>query len=157
MMGVSPGSSLDDIISEAQKVEEILYRRNEEQRLAECFKQTSFRNNTLDTHKHYNDNHTNHYKSTQSSNLEHLSDNEIAFHQRNKYDTKSNGAMVTRCKIRTLIFNLLQVIIRRKNQILFNVALAELLDIFLFIFWWRLDAFALLASAFVLLFSSFVS
>ena len=30
MMGISPGASLDDIISEAQKVEEILYRRNEE-------------------------------------------------------------------------------------------------------------------------------
>jgi hypothetical protein len=34
MMGVTPGASLDDIISEAQKVEEILYRRNEEQYLA---------------------------------------------------------------------------------------------------------------------------
>ena len=94
MMDVSPGASLGDIISEAQKVEEILYRRNEEQRLAECFKQTSFRNNTSDTHKHYNDDHTNHYKSIQSSNLEHLSDDENAFYQRNKYDTKkqwSNG------------------------------------------------------------------
>ena len=88
MMGVSPGASLDDIISEAEKVEEISYHRNEEQRLAECFKQTSFRNNTSDTHKHYNDYHTNRYKSTQSSNLEHLSDDENAFHQRNKYDTK---------------------------------------------------------------------
>ncbi|CAF3020152.1 unnamed protein product [Rotaria sp. Silwood2] len=94
MMGVIPGASLDDIISEAQKVEEILYRRNQEQCLVECFKQISFKNNTLDTHKHYNDDHTNHSKSTQSSNLEYSSDEENAFHQRNKYDTKkqwSNG------------------------------------------------------------------
>ena len=81
MMGASLGASVDDIISEAQKVEEILYRRNEKQRLAECFRQTSFRNNTLDTHKHYNDDHTNHYKSTQSSNLKNLSDDENTSHQ----------------------------------------------------------------------------
>jgi hypothetical protein len=47
-----------------------------------------YKNNTLYTHKHYNDGHTNHYKSTQSSDLEYSSDEENAFHQRNKYDTK---------------------------------------------------------------------
>ena len=88
MMDVIPGASLDVIISEAQKVEEILYRRNREQCLAEHFTQISFKNNTLDTHKHYSDDHTNHPKSTQSSNLEYSSDEENAFHQRNIYETK---------------------------------------------------------------------
>jgi hypothetical protein len=88
MMGVITGASLDDIISEAQNVEEILYRRNQEQCLAESFQQISFKNNTLHTHTHYNDDNRNQSKPTQSSALEYLSDEENAFHQRSKDDTK---------------------------------------------------------------------
>ena len=88
MMGVYPSASLDETKLETQKVEEILYCRNKEQCLAEYFKQISFENNTLDTQEYYNDNHTNHYKSTQFSNLEHSSSAENVSHQRNKYETK---------------------------------------------------------------------
>lgn len=41
MIGVSRGATLDEIIIEAQKVEEILYRREKEQRRREYLKQTS--------------------------------------------------------------------------------------------------------------------
>ena len=123
MVGVISSASLDDIISEAQKIE-ILYRRNEGQRLEKCFKQISFRNKTSDTHKHYNDDHTNHYKSTLSSYLEHSSVGENVFHQQNKHDTRkqwNNGYSLQDTNINLLFTtgnNSLE------KQILFNAALA---------------------------------
>ena len=88
MMGVSHGASLDEIILAAQKVEEILYRRNKEQYVADYYKRSSFENNTLDIHKHYNDSHIDHYDSTEFSNSEHSSNEGNASHQQKKYDTK---------------------------------------------------------------------
>ncbi|CAF0939445.1 unnamed protein product [Adineta steineri] len=88
MMGVSPGASLDEIILKAQKVEEILFLRNEEHRVTEYFKQISFKDNTLDTHKYRNGNDINHHKSTQFSNLEYSLNEQDASPQRNKYYTK---------------------------------------------------------------------
>ena len=96
----------------------------------QCFKQISFRNNTLDTHKHYNDNHTNHYKSTLPSNLEHSSGEESAVHQQNKYDTKkqwNNGNSLQDTSI-TLQFTTGNN--SSKKQILFNTAVTEFLDSF---------------------------
>ncbi|CAF0872301.1 unnamed protein product [Adineta steineri] len=72
----------------AQKVEEILFLRNEEHRVTEYFKQISFKDNTLDTHKHRNGNDINHHKSTQFSNLEYSLNEQDASPQRNKYYTK---------------------------------------------------------------------
>jgi hypothetical protein len=54
IMGISPSASLDEIIFAAQKVEEVLYRRTEEQCLIKCFKQTSFENNISATPEHFN-------------------------------------------------------------------------------------------------------
>ncbi|CAF1489086.1 unnamed protein product [Adineta ricciae] len=53
MMGVSISASLDHIILEAQKVEEILFRRDREQRLADCFKQPLYRSNVTGNHEYY--------------------------------------------------------------------------------------------------------
>ena len=51
MIGVSRGTSLDEIIFEAQKAEEILYRRNKEKRRFEILKQVSSPVDTVDDNK----------------------------------------------------------------------------------------------------------
>lgn len=55
MIGVTPGASLDDIMLEAQKVEEILYRRSQEECLTEYSKEIFLKDNNLGDYKHCND------------------------------------------------------------------------------------------------------
>lgn len=105
MTGVSPGVSLDEIILQAQKVEEILYHRNNEQSRAEDLKQILFQNNTLDTHKYYLDSHINHHASAQFSNLEHSSNEGNVFNQRNKYDKNKQWNNNNDKSLRNEIFN----------------------------------------------------
>ena len=65
MMSVSRGASLDEIILEAQKAEEILYRRNIYQRRTEYLNQVSSQDNSSYQNKFYHENYNNQYKSLQ--------------------------------------------------------------------------------------------
>ncbi|CAF1253603.1 unnamed protein product [Rotaria sordida] len=51
MIGVPRGATLDEIIMEAQKVEEVLYRRKKEERRLKYLNQTSFQNDTSNVGK----------------------------------------------------------------------------------------------------------
>src|SRR4051794_2216121 len=89
MMGTSRGASLDEIILEAQKAEEILYRRNKEQRRAEYLKHVSFQDNTLDNNKHPDGEYNNHFKPNQITKLEESSNGKTVPFQRNRDDKKN--------------------------------------------------------------------
>ncbi len=55
MIGVSRGATLDEIILEAQKVDEVLYRRKKEERRLKYLNQNSSQNDNLHVSKAQND------------------------------------------------------------------------------------------------------
>jgi hypothetical protein len=55
MIGVSRNASLDEVITEVQQIEEILYRRAKSQRLADQLKQVSLQNAAAAPSKRFNE------------------------------------------------------------------------------------------------------
>jgi hypothetical protein len=71
MIGISRSASLDEVITEVQQIEDILYRRSKGERLTKQIKQTSSSNAETSPNKRYNEDFT--HKTTPWSNKENSS------------------------------------------------------------------------------------
>jgi len=89
MMGVPCGATLDEIIREAQEVEEILYRRKKEERLLKYLNQTSTQNGTLNVNKSQCEVTNKHPKPLLTMNVKYPSNNKTAPHQRITFNKKN--------------------------------------------------------------------
>ena len=73
MIGISRNASLDEVITEVQQIEDILYRRAKGERLTKHIKQASFSNAETSPNKRYNEDYTR--RTTSWSNKENSSNN----------------------------------------------------------------------------------
>ena len=83
MRGISRGVSLDEIIFEAQKAEEILYRRNKEKRRFEILKQVSSPVDTVDNNKGISSGYVNSRKSFEPRKANYVTSSRTIPFQRN--------------------------------------------------------------------------
>ncbi|CAF2960927.1 unnamed protein product [Rotaria sp. Silwood2] len=89
MIGISRGATLDEIIMEAQKVEEILYRRKKEERRLKYLNQMSSQNDTLKVRKSQNEVTNEYAKPLLAMNAKYPSNNKTVPFQRTTFNEKN--------------------------------------------------------------------